>query len=164
MGKTWTNTGFWLVLGLAAGMLVSDLTKVPTVSAAGSADRFEDFCMVTGLSFDTEIDLLWLLDYRGARLHCIMVDRQGRLSEMAKIDLLEQFDLKEGGRSRPHFMMVTGRFAVQGTDLLYLAEVSSGQLLCIAPPFGMGRRPGQVATPRVVDRFQFRPEGEIRNQ
>ena len=96
-----TNVGFWVLLGLAAGMLISDLTRLPTVSAAGSADRYEDFCMVTGLSFDTEIDLLWLLDYRGARLHCIMVDRNGRLSEIAKIDLMEQFALKEGSRNAP---------------------------------------------------------------
>lgn len=162
MKRNWTQTGFWLVLGLAGGMLISDLTQVKTVEAKGSTSRYQDYCMVTGRSYDNEIDLLWFLDYRTAQLHGIITDRNGRLQRIAGLDLLEQFQLEEG--LQPHFMMVAGNFNVQSTDLIYLAEITTGQVLSILPPnIRVGQR-GVAAQPvRVVDRFQFRPE-EIRPQ
>ncbi|MFO0945435.1 MAG: hypothetical protein U1D30_05735 [Planctomycetota bacterium] len=164
-GRSWTNGGFFLMLGVAAGMLLSDLTKTPTVSAAGAADRYEDSCMVTGLSGTNEFDFVWLLDYRGGRLHCIITTREGRLQQQGQpLDLLEQFELPEGSRKKPHFMMVTGRLGTQGIDICYLAEVTTGQLLAIVPPFIGGVRANQNPPPRVVDRITYRPEGEIRNQ
>lgn len=162
MKKNWTNTGFWLVLGLAGGMLISDLASVNTVQAKGSTSRYEDFCMVTGRSYDNEIDLIWLLDYRTAQLHGIIMSRKGKLGRIAGLDLLEQFQLDEG--IQPHFMLVAGGFNTQNVDLIYLAEVTTGQLLCIEPPNVLtGQRGTQEMPVRVVDRFQFRP-GDIRPQ
>lgn len=157
--QNWMNAGFWLLLGLSAGMILSNVTQVPLNAATGSSDRYEDNTMVTGQAFGNENDLIWLLDYRGARVNCIMQDRTGRVGVIGSLDLFEQFELEEGGRQRPHFMMVTGRFGTQGTDLCFLAEVTSGQLLCIAPP-----RPQVDTRPTIVDKLQYRPEGEIRNQ
>lgn len=160
--KNWTNTGFWLVLGLAAGMLISDLTNVKTVEAKGSTSRFDDFCMVTGRSYDNEIDIVWLLDYRTAELHNIMVGRNGKLTRIASLNLIEQLELKEG--MQPHFMLVAGGFNTQNVDLIYLAEVTTGQLLCVLPPnIRTGNRGNAPLPVQVVDRFQFRP-GDIRPQ
>ena len=161
-----SNAGFYLALGVAAGLLISDLTQgqmIGTASGSGSASRYEDFCMVTGRSADSEVDILWLLDYRSGRLQCIILGRNGRLGAMGEIDLLQQFDMEKGSKANPHFMMVTGRHMVAATDVCYLAEVTSGQVLCIAPPATPARGTNFVPTPRVVDRFQFRRE-QIRKQ
>lgn len=155
----WTSYGFWLASGLALGMLVSDLTR-PAALHADSASSYGEYCMVSGASFDREIDLIWLLDYKFAQLHCIVMSRSGRLGSLGKIDLVEQFQIEEGKRIKPHFMMVTGRFNTRGTDFCYLAETETGQVLCIEPPnTQQGARLGQPQIPVVVDRFRFRPEG-----
>lgn len=151
--------GFWLATGLALGMLISDLVQTPTLKA-DSASGYQEYCMVSGASFDREIDLIWLLDYKFGVLHCVMMSRQGQLGTLGKIDLVEQLELQEGKRIKPHFMMVTGRFNTRGTDYCYLAETETGQVLCVEPPnTQIGNRPGQPQIPRVLSRFKFRPQG-----
>lgn len=160
----WSRTGFWILLGVVGGLLFRDLTSPPLLEAKGSASRYEEYCMVTGNSYDKEIDILWLLDYRSGRLHCILVNRAGRLGAIGELDLLEQFEIEEGSRAKPHFMMVTGAYQTGQTDLLYLAETVSGQVLCLAPPGTPGRGAQFNVGPRVIDRFRFRREGAIRPQ
>lgn len=160
MRGAWSTYGFWLAVGLSAGMLISDLTDPPTAEAA-TAMRHEEYCMVTGASFDPNIDLIWLLDYKYALLHCITMDRQGGLQGMSPVDLVEQLQIEEGQRIKPHFMMVTGRFTARATtDNLYLAEIETGQILCVEPPLVQGARQGQPLIPQVVSRFRFRPQGD----
>lgn len=122
--------------------------------------------MVTGASYDQEIDILWLLDYRSGRLHCILMNRNGKLGGIGELDLLQMFEIEPGSRTKPHFMMVTGRYRTAQTDLCYLVETTSGQVLCLAPPGTPSpqRNMNVPATPRVVDRFQFRREGVVRPQ
>lgn len=150
---------FWLALGLAGGLLLANLTQPTLVSATGSTSFYEEYRCVTGQSYDGEIDLLWILDYRTGRLHCVSLNRTGKLGAIAELDLLQQFELPEGTRGKPHFMMVAGKYTTGRTDFVYLVETSSGQVLCVAPPGAPGRRVGanaQAAAPQVVDRFEFR--------
>lgn len=159
-----TTVGFWLLLGFAAGMLASDITDPKTADAV-TAMRYEEFCMVTGRSSDNEIDNVWILDYDYARLACITMNRNGVLGAVGTIDLREQFDLVDDARLKPRFMMVTGAYNTLGFDLCYIAEISTGQLLAVAPPFTRQRRgirPGAIAAPEIVSRTPFRPEGELR--
>lgn len=152
----WTNYGFWLVTGLALGMLISDVAPSASVKA-DSASRVDEYCMVSGKSFDGEIDCIWLLDYKQALLHCLVLSRQGNIMELGRVDLIEQLELnKAGGRRSPHFMMITGRFGTRGTDFCYLAETDSGQILCIEPPNVGGAVPGQIQSPKIISRFRFR--------
>ena len=153
----WMKGGFWLAIGLAGGMLLSDLTRHPSVKA-DSSDRYEEYTMVSGASFDKEIDLIWLLDYKFGVLHALVLSRQGQIQALGKVDLVEQLEIEKGNRIKPHFMMVTGRFNTRNTDYCYLAETETGQILCIEPPLTQGARPGQPLVPRVVSRFRFRPD------
>lgn len=155
----WTTYGFWLAIGLALGMLVSNVTA-PRAAMADSASSHGEYCMVSGASFDKEIDLIWLLDYKYAYLHCIVLNRSGQLNTLGQINLKEQLQIEEGQRIKPHFMMVTGRFNTRGTDYCYLTEIETGQILCIEPPNVAGAQRGQAQIPRVVSRFRFRPEGD----
>ncbi|MBY0589338.1 hypothetical protein K2X85_19355 [bacterium] len=155
----WTNYGFWLVTGLAAGMLVSDLTREPAAKA-DSACRYEEFCMVSGQSYDGEIDIIWVLDYKFGVLHALILNRDGLINTLGTVDLVEQLQLTSGTRVKPHFMMVTGRFRTRGTDYLYLVETETGQVLCVEPPNVGGVERGQALVPRVVSRFRFRKAGD----
>ncbi len=155
----WTTYGFWMVTGLALGMLISDLTREPSAKA-DSASRYEEYCMVSGQSFDGEIDIIWVLDYKFGILHALILNRDGLINTLGAIDLVEQLQLEAGTRVKPHFMMVTGRFRTRGTDYLYLVETESGQCLCIEPPNVGGTTRGQAQVPRVVSRFRFRRPGD----
>lgn len=163
--RSWTNSGFWLVLGLAAGMMISDLTSAQTLQAraTGSASRYSDDAVVTSRSFDGQIDLVWLLDYRTATLNCILMNNNGKLQAAAMLDLLEQFELDD--EQKPHFMLVAGGFSVRNTDLVYLAEVTTGQLLCVSPPnVAAGQRGARPQPVQVVDRFSYRAVAGVRPQ
>ena len=154
---SWTNGGFWLMTGLAMGMLISDMTSnSPTVKAESSSSRYEDYCMVPGRSFDGLIDNIWLLDYKLGVLHCLVLNNAGFIVSLGKVDLVEQFELPAGKKIKPHFMMVTGYFKNRNTDFCYLAETESGQILCIQPPLVSGAQRGALLEPTIISRASFR--------
>ena len=143
--------GFWLLLGLSGGMLVSDLTDTPTAAAFGATSRYNDYVMATGRIGVSENDCIWLLDYSNAYLHSVVLNRNGVLDRVAPLDLKQLFELE--GDVQPHFMMVTGTFGTRRVDLCYVAETSTGQMLCIAP---YGFR-GNDSPPYIMDKFSFQP-------
>jgi len=153
---SWMNGGFWLMTGLAMGMLISDLTSDKSVEAASSSSRYEEYCMVPGRSFDGEIDNIWLLDYKLGVLHCLVLNRGGVITSLGKVDLVEQLELQAGKKLKPHFMMVTGFFKTRNTDFCYLAETETGQILCIQPPLVQGAQPGASLEPQIISRTSFR--------
>lgn len=155
----WMKGGFWLMTGLALGMVISDLTRIPTAEA-NVASRYEEYCIATGRSFDGEIDVVWVLDYKFGLLHCLILNRQGQMNALGRVDLVEQLEINEGKRVKPHFMMVTGRFETRRTDFCYLVETETGQILCVEPPNVEGAQRGQPQIPRVISRMRFRPEGD----
>jgi hypothetical protein len=140
-------------------MLISDLTTHPSAKA-DSASRYDEYCMVSGRSFDGEIDIIWLLDYKFGVLHCLVLNRDGQINTLGQLDLLEQLQLGGSRTGKPHFMMVTGRFQTRGTDYCYLCETQSGQMLCIEPPNVQGTQRGAAQLPQVISRFRFRPDGD----
>lgn len=156
------NAGFWLAIGVSAGLLLANITSgqvfLQSASASGSASRYEQYCTVTGASYDQEVDVLWLLDYKTGLLHNILIGRNGKMGAIGELDLMQMFDIEQGQREKPHFMMVTGRYRTAQTDLCYLIETVSGQILCLAPPPTPQQNVGIPATPRVIDRFRFRAD------
>lgn len=160
--RSWTQAGFFVLLGLSSGLLISDLTAVRTVEAAGGSSSFnEEFRIVTGHRTDTNSDVVWLLDYRAGKLVCLGLGSQGgRMTEICDLDLMEQFELS--GRQKPKFMLVTGQHPTLAMDVCYVAEITKGQLLCVAPPFaqqGGGRNRQQIGTQAaVIGRYQFTKE------
>jgi hypothetical protein len=161
------QAGFWMVLGLASGMLLSDVLQVRKVEAGGSTSLNEEYRIATGINFETKVDAIWLLDYKTAELQCIMLDAQrpSILSSLCKIDLAEQFEIPEGSRTKPKFLMVTGGYGPRNTDVCYVAETTSGQILCIMPPFALGRSGNKALNnPKqlVVARLKWREAGEVR--
>lgn len=154
--RSWTNYGFWLMLGVASGMLISDLTNEPALHAATTSQR-DEYLIATGQSNSNDVDVVWVLDYLGARLVCISMTRQATFGGMTEIDLLEQFPkLAEDKKAKPKFMMVTGQFVTQEiADLCYVAETSTGEMIAVAVPSRFDAQLRPLSPPRVTAKFSF---------
>jgi hypothetical protein len=132
-----------LVVGAAlggAGVYFSATAPAPV--KAGSVDRFQDFIMATGaVSWNarTQLDGVWMLDYRAGKLLATCVDKtQGKTVGWAEVDLVSEFEVQP--RQDVHFMMVTG-YVSPGQSALYVAETVTGKfgVYTMAPgPNGQG--------------------------
>jgi hypothetical protein len=93
-----------------------------------SNDRHEDYVICTGAAGITprsQLDGVWLLDYKQGKLLATIVDRAlGQTVGFADLDLLKEFDLTAS--QNVHFLMTTGHIAA-GQAALYLVETSSGK-------------------------------------
>lgn len=136
--RSWTNTGFWVLLGMVGGMLLSDILAPRTVQAVATSQS-DNYLLASGNDGNTNSELIWLLDYKGARLIALLPivnNREAGLVPVGELDLQEALEI---GRGKPQFLMVTGRTQTGSVgDFLYLAETTSGTLLGI-------RRGGVVA-------------------
>ena len=154
--KSWTSTGFWLALGLAGGMLIADLTNVPTLEAGANTSRYKEDAIVAGASNNGDIDYIWLLDYGLATVQCISMNRNGTLGGLAAFDLTEPLK-EELAAGEPHFMMITGKFVAQEiADVLYLFETNSHQVLVIAAPIRIDPNGVPLSSPRLLAKFSYR--------
>lgn len=154
----WVNRGFWLFLGMTAGMLIYDLTNVHTAEAVATS-QYKEYLMATGRSNQATIEFCWVLDYKGARLLCISLTQAGQFAGISEVDLLSEFKLGATGET-PHFMMVTGKFETREiADILYVAETTTGQMLIVAIPPGLNPNGAPSGPPRVISRFDFANKG-----
>ncbi|MGL6075617.1 MAG: hypothetical protein ACRC8S_15795 [Fimbriiglobus sp.] len=118
-----------LALGAALGVGVMYFANTtPQPVKAGSVDRFQDFIMATGavsLNARTQLDGVWMLDYRAGKLLGTCIDKtQGKTVGWAEVDLVSEFEVQP--RQDVHFMMVTG-YISQGQSALYVAETVTGK-------------------------------------
>lgn len=108
--------GVWALIGSAR----------PVMAAS---DRHEDYVICTGAAGITprsQLDGVWLLDYKQGKLLATIVDRSiGKTVGFADLDLMKEFDL--GPNQNVHFLMTTGHIAA-GQAALYLVETTSGKL------------------------------------
>jgi len=146
--------GGLVALGLAAGLF---LGGTPTPVAAGT-DRFQDYVMATGavsLSARTQVDGVWMLDYRSGKLLGTCIDKtQGKIVGWSEVDLVSEFEVQP--RQDVHFMMVTGYISA-GQSALYVAETVTGKFgvyTMAAGPNGQGvvvRRHDLTTFRKVID-------------
>jgi hypothetical protein len=152
-----------IFLGLGMGWIV--FSSSPAVQAGN--DRQEDYVLCTGPVFagpvGTELDGVWLLDYRAGKLLGTIINRQnGKVSGWSEVDLVSEFAIPP--RTNVHFMMTTGQVG-KGQAALYIAETTTGKFgvySMVAPdggirgniviqrhdmvPFRLGNRPAAANT------------------
>jgi hypothetical protein len=131
------------ILWLSAGVFLGGLCTYLCVgnfreAQAATADRYEDFVMVTGpVSLFPGITLegVWLLDYRAGKLLGSVIDRNlGKITSWAEVDLVSEFGIAP--KQNVHFMMSTGNIS-PGQAALYVAETTTGKFGI----YTMGPRP-----------------------
>jgi len=137
----------YLIPTFAAGLALGFATachfagKPNTVEASGT-DRHQDYVMATGavsLNARTQLDGLWMLDYRAGKLLGSCVDKtQGKMMPWAEVDLVNEFQVAP--KQDVHFMMTSGYLA-PGQSALYVAETVTGKFgvyTMAAGPNGQG--------------------------
>ncbi len=131
--------GAMMALGLGAGLF---LGGAPTPAKASGIDRYQDYVMATGavsLSARTQVDGVWMLDYRSGKLLGTCIDKtQGKIVGWSEVDLVSEFEVQP--RQDVHFMMVTGYISA-GQSALYVAETVTGKFgvyTMAAGPNGQG--------------------------
>ena len=131
--------GAMMALGLGAGLF---LGSPPTPAKASGIDRYQDYVMATGavsLSARTQVDGVWMLDYRSGKLLGTCIDKtQGKIVGWSEVDLVSEFEVQP--RQDVHFMMVTGYISA-GQSALYVAETVTGKFgvyTMAAGPNGQG--------------------------
>jgi len=161
----WGNTmrrllmAAFLGAGLGGGLVAWQLggSRTTEVIAAGT-DRYQDYILATGavsLNARTQLDGVWLLDYRSGKLLGSCVDKtQGRMMPWAEVDLVSEFQVAP--KQDVHFTMTTGYIA-PGQSVLYIAETSTGQF----GVYSMGPAPsGSGVVIRRHDQTNFRRAAE----
>jgi hypothetical protein len=97
--------------------------------ALAANDRYEDYIMCTGtvgIAHRSQLDGVWLLDYRAGKLLGTAIDRTlGKIIGWAELDLVTEFGIRP--QQDVHFLMTTGNVHL-GQAALYVAETRTGKL------------------------------------
>lgn len=159
------SRGSWLAIGLVVG-LVAGLNlggfwpQIPIHATATHGQ--ENFAICTG-SIDPEMEAVFLLDFTTGDLKAAVLSINTRaFNTYYTHNISKDF----GNVKNPKYLMVSGfadmRRALNvpvGQGVIYIAEMTSGQLACYGLPWQPGR--GAQVNPMVMeflplDKFKFR--------
>lgn len=162
------NRSTWLVLGLMAGICVAYFWPHEPAYAT-NADRDSQFLMVTvpvgtsAAGISDPMDGVFILDFLTGQLKGAVLNRQsGKFTNLYFRDLAKDFNVDP--QADPHYAMVTGYAQLAGqrgltfaSGIVYVGELSSGQLAAYAFPWKEAPRPAPQVIPLVpIDVFQWR--------
>jgi hypothetical protein len=159
------SRGAWLVLGVAAGFVVGlNLAGVwPQVSVQASATHGqENFAMCTG-TIDPEVEAVYLLDFVTGDLKAAVLSINTRMfNTFYTYNVSKDF----GAVKNPKYLMVSGNADMRrqlavpvGEGVIYIAEMSSGQLAAYGLPWNPGRQSSNATVTTTflpLDKFKFR--------
>ncbi len=164
--RTSDSRMLWLVVGVLAGLCISYFwPHEPAVASA--TDRNEKFAMST-CYVTNALEAVFVLDFLTGRLTGSVLNRQGReLVATYTANVAEDFDVNP--EVKPTYAIVCGRAEIQGRggnqygySMIYIGELSSGQVIAYAIPYKQFNRKIQqpIKLARAVD-FQFREALQI---
>jgi hypothetical protein len=162
VGKLSDNRSLWLGVGLVAGLCISYCWPHEP-GFAGTSDRDSKFGMVTcPVSFTEDSEGVFVVDYLTGQLRGSVASmKTGKFTNFYYRNLAADF--KVDPKIAPHYALVSGKGQLVGrgglsmsTGLLYVAELTSGKVVCYAFPFRESTRPMQPVQIKPVDSFSFR--------
>jgi hypothetical protein len=159
----WVQRLAWLSVGLAAGVMVGWLWPQTPLHATAT-DRVDTFAVATG-QVDEEVEALYFLDFLTGDLRAAVMGRNNAFQGAFAYNVMQDFKLAAG--TNPKFLMVTGAnqargggaAAQQANSVLYVAEVTTGQVAAYTLPWVPGARSRNVpirASFKPLDKVQFR--------
>lgn len=165
MKKQWTQqNGFWLVVGVMAGIAMSYIwPSEPTMAASTDRDNGGKFAVVTCTTQAGQSEGIFILDFLTSRLYGAALNGQtGKFTQFYRRNLAGDFNIPEG--SKPSYVMCEGyvNLSMRGGGArpaqggLYVGELNSGRMILYAFPY-LNRSTGRGNYDfGIVDKFQFR--------
>lgn len=159
----------WLIAGLIGGVVLAGIWPTqPTFATA--TDRLEQFGIATGF-VDPGLEGVYILDFVTGQLQALVIHRQlQRFAARYVRNISADFGVEPD--QNPRYVMATGQadlrqvagrgqFTTSG--VLYVAELTSGQICVYSFPYGGDRLQQAEAQPfTLLDRFQFSDRKMIR--
>jgi hypothetical protein len=122
----------------------------PQVAVHASATHGQDnFAIATG-PVSSDIEAIYLLDYLTGDLKAAVINLQtGKFMSLYEWNVGQ--DLGAGSTKNPRYLMVTGLASMRrgglgqlGSSVVYVTEISSGQIMAYGLPWTAGRELAQV--------------------
>ncbi|MBI3838607.1 MAG: hypothetical protein HY288_11830 [Planctomycetia bacterium] len=170
----WNSKLTWLVLGLAAGLVVGlNVAGLwPQVPLHAVATHGQDnFAICTG-PMDSDVEAVFVLDFVTGDLKAAALNVQTRrFNTLFEYNVVRDFPATN--TKNPHYRMVTGITNIRqvvaagqlGNAVVYVAEVTSGQMVAYGVPWVPGRASSPIpfkGTLIPLDRWPYRTTA-IRN-
>jgi hypothetical protein len=157
--------GAWLAIGLGIGIIgglnVAGIWPQIPIHASATHGQ-ENFAMCTG-AIDPEVEAVYLLDFVTGDLKAAVLSINTRMfNTFYTYNVAKDF----GNVKNPKYLMVSGNADMRrqlavpvGSGVIYIAEMTSGQLACYGLPWnpGRGSQISVVTTTFLpLDKFKFR--------
>jgi hypothetical protein len=164
----WQSRSAVLVLGIAIGLVVGLNVRGlwPNVPLHATATHgSERFAIATG-PVDGSVEAIYVLDYLTGDLRAVVINNLlGRFNAFFSYNIAGDFNVTDA--KNPKFLMVTGLADVprgygrniQTRSVVYIAEVSSGQVAAYAIPWNQtiqSARQVQTGSFLPIDKMNFR--------
>ena len=156
-----------MAIGLAAGLIIGlNVAGIwPQIPIHASATASQDnFAMCTG-TIDPEVEAIYLLDYVTGDLKAAVLSINTRTFNTFYTYNVSK-DFAANGVKNPRYLMVSGFADMRraaavpiGQGVIYIAEMTTGQLACYGLPWTPGRQSqaGNITTTFIpLDKFKFR--------
>lgn len=135
----------WIAIGLVVGMSIGGLWPHSPLHATAT-DRYETFAMATGF-VDDGIEAVYFLDFLTGDLRAAVLSKQMPMQFNAFFQRNILTDLGVDPSKNPRYLMVTGMSDVPrggsqtrlSTSVVYVAEITTGQVAAYAIPWNSAR-------------------------
>jgi len=152
----------WLTVGVICGMCLSYFWPHEPAMAIATDRDGDRFAITTVPTKAGNAEAVFILDFLTGRLQgAALNSRLGKFTYAYYRNLAADFNVDP--TAKPHYVIVSGgvnlpaqgraQFAESG---LYVAEMSSGMVICYAFPFIFNNAPGAPQQLIPMDKFQFR--------
>lgn len=134
----------WLAIGLIAGLILGGIWPDTPLHAVAT-DRNDTFAVATG-PLDDEVEAIFFLDFLTGNLRAVVMNKLGAFNAFFDYNVLK--DLEVDPAKNPRFLMVTGVANLQrtgaamqpGRSVVYVAEVTTGNVAAYAVPWNAAMR------------------------
>lgn len=152
----------WLTVGVICGLCMSYFWPHEPAMAVATDRDVDRFAITTVPTRNGNAEGVFVLDFLTGRLQgAVLNSRSGKFTHAYFRNLAADFNVDP--TAKPHYVIVSGdvnlpaqgraQFADGG---LYVAEMSSGMVICYAFSFVFNNAPSAPQQLLPMDRFQFR--------
>ncbi|VAX42467.1 hypothetical protein MNBD_PLANCTO02-1419 [hydrothermal vent metagenome] len=156
------NRSAWIAFGLLAGVVISYIVPQQKAEAI-TTDRDSKFALATTkVNFETGIEGIFVLDFLTGQIKGSILDtKAGKFNHAYFRNVAVDFNIDP--KAKPHYAIVSGKAPLRNLNgvsmaqsVIYVAELTSGKVLCYAYPYGTSRNKVAPVELVLLDGFQFR--------